>query len=187
MDSKKKDIKNLILVLSSAVLFACALVGMAVLYLGPKGEYKVQSVLINPDTLRTLSFESRDPQNGKRLKYHFDKIEYQDSKKISYNQIVSLEEFEKLFYTIASKNSLNENPLELDTNFQMGDYSILKVWVKGKHPLLDGLHQQIFQEIHFAKNGSGLFRIEIHQSQAEGKWAYFHSNSIKDKFSEWIQ
>src|SRR5690606_41160640 len=76
MGKPRKEVQNLILMLSSAVFVAFVAVVGLVYYFGSSGTYLLRDILISPDAIQRISFTDYNPETGERAPFIFNKIEF---------------------------------------------------------------------------------------------------------------
>ncbi len=151
-----KELRNLMTVLLSAVVFAGAIAGGSLWYYGAFGEYFLRSVLISPDLVGELAYSEKKSQ------YHFDRIElsYIDPDSLQPISIqVDLETYGTIYQILAGGKNVSAEE-QTTARFVSSSLPTLTFYVKAS----DGGGQSLFQQVQFAPDGD-LFRVELRQGK----------------------
>jgi hypothetical protein len=173
MESPKKQIRNLLIVLASGVLGAAALVGFMLYSYGPSGSYQISHVLLKPELIFKLSFSGIDPRSNRNAHFLFDRLEfssYNESTRTIKKWTITPEAYAKFYALVANEKSLATVDESLLNRFNHPARLILYVKTENSSA-------KPFQEIDF-ENGGDYFRVELHEASAQTRWAYFYSPSI---------
>lgn len=189
MNSAKKEVRNLLLLLGSSILAAFLLVAGLVTYYDKGGKTTVAYVLLSPKTIPQLSFPERNSmEGGFKEQYIFDHVAWLvfDPYSRSWKKkILSKEEYERFFDTIASDQSLSGEESSLSAPFLNGQPSRLQLLIKpAKVGIAQASFAQVFQEVQLAEDGIN-YRIELReQDEQGGRWAYFRHPGILHTLKE---
>jgi len=165
----QKQVKQLILVLSAAVIGGFLLTALMIMYYGPAGNYIAGQTILSPDVIERISFNDTHPTTGKTVNFVFDHNEfvYFDYLRGDWRQKeLSSKEYEQFYQLIFSDKSLDSVSEEVLQFFQKPSPLALITSIR-----TDNVPQaKIFQVIQFTKED--YFRVKLH-GQEEGKWVYF--------------
>lgn len=181
-ESQKKQIRNIVLLLTSAVACAALLAAHMIYHYSPSGRYNAGDALLDPLVAETMSYPDVNPATGKKEQFTFGKIlfAYSDSKTRQFKEIaVSEEAYHKFYTSVRSDKSLESVGKEIETLFRVSSPSILTLYVQGESRGSSATTSQVFQVVQFAPQ-SDYYRIQLLGSQ-KGEWAYFqHSHLYQD-------
>jgi len=163
-----KEIRNLMTVLLSAMVFASMIAGFSLWYYSAMGEYFVRNVLLSPDVLDSVAYTEQ------KSRFTFDHIEFSyfdETRQMRKTFQIDRETYREIYKALArSKN--NKPNEEVMNRFFHSNIAILSLYVRA-----DGGGAQVFQEVQFSPNGDD-FRIELRQEKTEDSWAYFSQKEI---------
>jgi len=177
------EVRGLLLLLGCAVLSAAFLAFGMFWYYDTGGVYRLDRVLLSPDTLAALHFEG-DAKLGQSERFVFDSILLSNIEKGDQelvNQTVDTEAY-RLFYELIRKDySLVEGDKTADAAFTGRPGARLAIQVR---PAKGGrtVRPRTFQEIHFSSEGDH-YRVELRNASAEQEWAYFYHEGLWEKAS----
>jgi hypothetical protein len=170
----KIQIRNLLIVIGSGVIFAMALAAFMLGAYSPSGRYSAQNVLLAPETAKIMKYEG----------LVFDRVEYSiwDAKsKVWTKQEVSLPLYQEFYALVKSDESIQELPVEVKQLFDRNP-ATLTLYVRSDVKQSRGQGHS-FQVLQFA-NGGDYYRVELRTGGAneEQQWAYFHHVGLADRF-----
>jgi hypothetical protein len=172
----KEQIRNLLLIIFSAVACGFALAGYMLYYYGPTGKYVVKNALLSPDVIESLSANSGQKSGG-NTRFILDKIEfsfYNSSKREEQKVSLKPETYAKLYHLLSNDTSLIEVPEETMSLFYRSSPASLILTVRSENKVSAEESSKVFQEVQFASQGD-YFRIELRsQNSLTDKWAYFY-------------
>lgn len=171
--SKNRDIKNLLVVLGSAVVCAFLLAFVFIYYYGPSGHYLAGHTILDPAIIKQINYQENDPLTGKKVHFLFDKMEfsYFDAQKgLEKKQIVSPSNYQKFYQLIASDVSVSEDSLKLEELFRKSRSTVLTISMRTMNGSGTG-SAKIFQMVQFVQEDH--FRVQLHERQEQGEWVYF--------------
>jgi hypothetical protein len=171
MADRSSEIRNILIVLSTAVATAGMMAAFFVLNFGPSGGYVLDSVLIEPAVLQHLNYNDANPRIGHSDRYIFDKIIWLD-RGISGKE-VDFAAFEKLYAFLKPDKSMNDP--EVERFFLAGINPKVVVWVRTDSPSSWQRDSKIFQEIEFQKD---YYRVSLHAASPKIPFAYFYHPDI---------
>lgn len=175
--SPQKQVRNLLLVIGSAVGLAIALALFSLHYYSPTGSYLAKNVLLSPENVKNMSFSEQNPKTGKMTHYTFDEIEFSffDTAKKSWRkQSVHLQQYEDFYQTVAHLRSLSSVGPEIKDLFSTGHPSILSIKMKNE----GSDASKPFIDVHFSED---YFRVELREQSPTENWAYYFSPNIYQK------
>lgn len=172
---KQRDLKNILLILFTAIVGACLLTFGIISYYGPDGEYIAGHALLNPNMIERINYGDRMGSGGSNRRFMFDRTEFsyfnsQENKTIHLD--VSLPTYQKIYDIIAS-----------DTHVSEPSKSVLETFLKSKPALLQTFMQevgsakttkqtQLFQVMQIAD--TDYYRIQLHPGYDKEEWIYFY-------------
>lgn len=171
-DKSKSEIKQLVLLLSSAVFIAVLFSAILILYYGPTGEYYVRNILLAPEMTGKLDYSERT--GGGR--FVFDRVDfryYDTEEKKWTTRTLNEEEYRKVYTLLASESSLRQVPDEVVSQFNLPNPATLTIYVKSDKTT------KPFQEVVFVNKGD-FYRIMLRTQDSATPWAYFHHRDIYD-------
>lgn len=162
-----REMFRLLFVLAASVFAASLVTYFFVHYYTPSGRYKVEAVVLEPNTLKTLDLHEEGRQ-GKKERYLFDRIIFKDLSDRS--TLVDLDKYEAFLHLLNGDRSQlnNEEPL-----FKRGQYMQVLVIL---HSSGQQSSSKIFQVIEIGKDD---YRVNL-QEELNGQWAVFHHPGIGD-------
>lgn len=169
---QKKEIRQLLYLLGSAVGFAVLFSIFMINFYGPTGQYTVKNILLSPEMTTKLNY--LDGVSGG--KFNFDRITFRyfdDENKQWKSQAVPLTVYRAIFDDLANHTSFVDVPQEIVSQFNAPNSATLTLYVKNDKT------SKIFQELVFVKDGD-LFRISLVEDHPTGKWAYFLDRKVYD-------
>lgn len=174
-DSPRREIRNLLCVVFSAILGACLLTVSLLYYYNPSGRYLVNHVLLSPSLVETLSYQEIHPKTEKSTLWTFQELEFS-----YYNSQTKKEEVilisKALYQTFYEK-------IEQDANVEKVTPAIEEIF--SRHPSARLVirmrgelgESMLFQEVQFSQGG--YYRIPLRQkAQATKSWVYFYHPGI---------
>lgn len=176
----KRQIRNLLIVISSGVLGAFALVGWMLYYYGPSGRYDVSSTLLAPEYVEHLSFVDSNTKTGVKSRFTFEDVlfSYYDPAKKEWKKIsVDADSYKRFYKLIASEKSLENVPPEIISLFNQQYISTLVLKIQTESKAAWQQMSKVFQEVQFANQGD-YFRVELRGLNLTDKWAYFYYPKI---------
>lgn len=181
MESKEnsapyRQIRNLGLVLASAVLCGCLAVFVMSYYWGPAGTYALHDVLLSPDVLPRLSYNVQGNQVKGADRMVFDRMQfrYLDMASGQWKVVeVPLKLYTEFYARVQGDTSLEESNEALGRRIDTSRASRLEIWVKSLG--VGATEKRILQELSFF--GDGFYRVAL-QGQTGGQWIYFEHPHI---------
>lgn len=175
MQTAKKEIFKLLLIICSGAICAFALVAYMLYNYGPTGRYLTQNVLLSPEWIHMLTYQELSPQSGKLTKYLFERVEMsymgKDNKEIVVG--LSLEQYKKIYSLIKQQESLPHPSADIEALFYSQQPARLMIKVKPEMTADVPSSKVIFQEVQFAKD-SRYYRVQLpEKNMRSGPWVYF--------------
>lgn len=180
--SSRKQIRDLLAVISTGVLFAFLLSFYMIYSYGPSGQYLAKNTLLAPQLIHSLSYTDIDSKTGKHSHFVFKEMEfsYFDPKLKLWQKTNIDPKTYGLFYTeISNEQSLldvNDNMIQSFTKASPASLTLTVQTDTSPQTLT-----KVFQEVQFAHQGD-YFRIQLHeQSPDRSQWIYFYHPAIYQK------
>ena len=173
------EVKQLLLLLGSAIVAALCISLFLIHHYGPSGEYYVRNILLSPSVTRELDY--RDGSKGGR--FVFDRAEFRyfnDEEKRWKTRVLSPEAYRTVYEMLENQSSLSFVSDEVLNQFNLPNPAVLSLYVKNEQT------SSLFQEIVFVNNGD-LYRIKLRTDTATASWAYFSARNIYDHILHTIQ
>lgn len=178
--SVKRQIRNLVFLISASVLSAMVLAGSLIMYYGPSGTYAARDVLLSPQVISIINYNDTHPSTGAVTRFVFDSIEfsYFDVPAKRWNKIqVGMEEYAKLYELLIHDRSVSPVTEEMMALFNKANPATLSVRVKPENDK-SALHpSKVFQQVVFVNEGDD-YRVELREGQQQDVWAYYHHPQI---------
>ncbi len=174
--AKRKEVRNLLLVMGSAVACALALALWMLYQYNPTGRYLAKNVLLSPQIMSQISYPETDPKTGATLRYVFDSFEFSyfdTAKKTWSHSTVKPEAYREFYQAVAEDVSILPISEEMRALFSKTPPTTLLVHMH-QGGATDG--KITFQEVDFAPGGD-FYRIQL-RVEAE-TWAYFFHPGIE--------
>jgi hypothetical protein len=184
MNNPRKEVQNLILMLSSAVFIAFIAVVALVYYFGSSGTHLLRDILISPDALKQISFTDYDSDSGDRSSFIFNKIEFtraESSGKEWGRYGVSKQSYEEFYNLVSHERSIPKISDMMIEQFNQIVPSTLTIFVQARDNKGTRENGFIFQRIEFLDN-EDVFRVQMRDSQES--WVYFSYPGIYNKVIE---
>lgn len=171
----KKQIKQLLTVLSAAVFGGFLLAFIMIMYYGPSGLYVAGQTILSPDIIEKINFKDTHPKTHQNVRFIFDHTEFVffDYLRGTWQQKqVPSEAYSKFYQIVALDNSIDDITKDLLELFQKLSPTALVTSVRTDvSPTA-----KIFQVIQFTKEG--YYRVKLHGQEGEGEWAYFYHSDL---------
>lgn len=177
--SKIKQIRNLLIVIGSAIGLSIIAIFLMLYSYGPAGAYLAKNVLISPESAKALYFNDFSPKMGMQAHFVFDLIQfsyYDGVQKAVKHTEIDVTTYAKLYKLIGNDTSLLDVPSENEMAF---DHHAGRLFFKVR---ADGHSSQkssvnLF-EADFIKD---YYRISLRGQSADQQWVYFKHNGILEK------
>lgn len=178
--SQKQHIKQVIVVLLSAVVCASLLAVLMLYRYGPTGHYVAGNALLSPAVIHQVNYKDSHPSTGKGVSFVFNSIEFSYFDILDHQQkrlTVSPEAYEKIYGMIANEQSL----LEVTDKIQMGFETVnnpatMMIIMRTDLSDVSKPITKVFQLVQFANTDH--FRIQLRGTDVAGEWAYFYHPQI---------
>lgn len=170
------QIKTLLAVLASGVIFALLLALFMVQRYSFPDEYKLKNILLSPQVAQELT---GDP-------IAFDHLEYaylDSSGKGIQKRLVDLSSYAKFYAFVEDDRSGRVAPADVAEAFNRAVPATLTLFVRSKVERSSST-LKAFQTVEFALDADH-YRVELHLDLKDGssKWAYFSHPGLKDQLS----
>lgn len=179
LPSQTIEIKNLILLLGSAIGVAVLFSVFMIYYYGPSGEYYVRNIMLSPEMTPKLDFV--DGAKGGRFVFDKAEFRYFDSETNSWKtKILSADNYRAVYELLENEASLTDVPTEVISLFNTPNPATLTLFVKSDKIT------KVFQEIVFVFNGD-YYRVMLRNNEPMRSWAYFYHRKIYDHILHTLQ
>ena len=189
MKKDRREVRNLIFLLSSASFLAFFVVVGLIYYFGTTDTYLVRHILISPDTLAKASFTDYLPATASKSLV-FKKIEFMHGNnrdKGSGCFEVDLHAYNDFYKLISSERSIPILTDEMVTQFNLSPPSSLTIFLQPRDNEPFFREEKIFQQIQFEAGGE-LFRVQFLPAQTSEisfeEWIYFRYPGIYYEFQQ---
>jgi hypothetical protein len=166
------QIRNLMIVMGSAVLCAVLIAYIMVSHYGPSGRYQVSNILLEPSFAEKISYQDSDPQTGKNSRYTFDRFElvYFDNGANRWSSLkLNEKNFQEIYDLIYSDKSVTEVTPDMQSFFYASTPASLTIVVHAENRE----NTKVLQEIQFADHGD-YYRILLRDDNTRQNWVYFY-------------
>jgi len=174
-----REIRNLILLLSSASGMAFLGVIFFVYVLGSSGHYAVRALLMTPESLA-----QRAPHPNHFVLSKMEFIRKDNLGNGWHRCAVNLHAYNAFYQLVSSEKSISDVAEEIVASFTLCSPASLTIFLKPTSQETVLQEAKIYQKIQFV-DGNEFFRVQIHPSQATEvpmeEWAYFRCPGIYDK------
>ncbi len=183
---KRKDLRNLLLVLFASVCAAFFLTVYFIYNYGSTGQYRLTHVLMEPSLLSQLNYNDKDPKTGGTSRYSFNSIEfnwYDDQTKRWKKLQVDTEKYALLFSFLSGDLSIKEVTDPIRNLFNQTRTANLIFTVKTESSAQWQENSKVFQETEFVHQGD-YYRVELREQTSGEHWAYFYHPDVFKKVLE---
>lgn len=180
--SKSRQIRNLLLILGSAVGLACSAMLFMLYSYGPAGTYLAKNVLLSPESAKALHFDDFNPKIGTNSHFVFDLIEfsyYDVTQKRIIRTEIDISTYALLYKLIGSDVSVVDGAKEAGTAFNDAAAS-LSFRVRSDDNYSQGSSKELF-EADFVKD---YYRILLRGQSTDKQWVYFKHTNILEQVLE---
>ena len=177
----RNQIRNLLVVMLSAIACALIISGLLLYKYGPSGGYLAQNTILSPDVTDSLWYTDSNQRTGGNSRFVFDAVEfsYFDNKTNQWQHLKVDQDHYRTFYQIVMHDkSISEITPQLLSLFD-GTASLL---VKVRTESNAGWQEEVktLQRIEFAKDGDH-YRVDLREQNSPNQWAYFAHPQIFNK------
>ncbi|MFI5344240.1 MAG: hypothetical protein ACHQUC_08475 [Chlamydiales bacterium] len=171
----KKQIKQLLFVLSAAVFGGFLLAFIMIMFYGPSGNYIAGQTILSPDIIEKIYFKDTHPKTGQNVPFTFDHNEFvyfDYLRGIWQQKQISLQSYAAFYQYISNDSSLEGVKEEILALFQQSSPTALITTVRTDvSPIA-----KAFQVIQLTKED--YYRVKLQGQGDEGKWAYFYHSGL---------
>ena len=174
--STKKQIRNLLLLLSSAIVFAIGTGVFFVAYYSPSGVYLAKNALLAPEVLDKLKFNDTNSKTGGMSRFIFDSIlfKWQDKQTHQWkNLYVDQQKYAKIYQLLSSDRSILDPATDVQEQFTREQPAQLTIMIRTEN----NSASQSFQQVQFIP-GVDYYRVELHEQNAKARWAYYYHQKV---------
>ncbi|MCB1136655.1 MAG: hypothetical protein KDK78_10330, partial [Chlamydiia bacterium] len=160
--STKQHIRNVLVVILSAVVVGFGTVAWMIYYYGPTGIYVLENILLAPATLKALNYSDIDPSTGRSARYQYDRIDF------SYVDVgtrrwtrsdVDMETYAEVYRILKADKSVEDRQAS-EQLFDRHGIAVLALRVH-LYGQAERKGQRTFQEVQFIDEGDD-YRVEVH-------------------------
>lgn len=180
-EEKGSEIKQLLLLLGSAIGVALVVSAFLILHYGPSGEYYVKNILLAPEIMEQVNY--RDGTKGESQRFIFDRVEFRyfdDQTRSWKTRVLNREVYRDVYKILENQSSLSTVSEEILNQFNLPNPATLTLYVKNENTTIR------FQEVIFVNNGE-VYRVMLRNDAATPSWAYFSQRNIYDHVLHIIQ
>jgi hypothetical protein len=181
-NSKAKQIRNLLLIIGSAVVVSCCALFLMLYSSGLSGAYLAKNVLLSPESVKVLNFNNPGPKSSKTKispQFVFDLIEFSfyDAvhKRVIHTQ-VDIAYYAELYKIIENDSSLTGNAVLNEAALKFNNIEatlFIKFRSRRGEDVLQG-SSDVFK-VEFIKD---YYRISLRDQNLHQQWAYFKHVNI---------
>lgn len=176
--SKAKQIRNLLLVIGSAVGVSFAAIFFMIYSYGPAGTYLAKNMILSPSAVKTLYFANQDANS--HFAFELINFSYYDISQRTIKTVkLGIADYAKLYELIENDVSLLNGVMERSVVFNNIEATLsFKGQREGDFTPLDS--RNLF-EADFIKD---YYRISLRGQNEETQWAYFKHAGILEQILE---
>lgn len=163
--SQVRQIRNLLAVLSIAVVAAAGVSAWMLYHYNPSGRYLAEDILLAPQLIGTASMDKKGNIVFKGVQYISA-----DNQELS----VSQDSYNAFYNAIGKERSLQPIPEEASKAFASGKIPLLVLKIQRNGTV------ETFQEVQFAPQGD-YYRVQLRVAGDEGDWVYYHRKGVKEE------
>lgn len=174
--SKKKQIRNLLIVFLGGIGFAVLFALMGLYHYSPSGKYYAKNTLLAPEVLSQIAIKD----SSSKTRFIYNKIEfsyYEPSEKIVKKISVPEERYKQFYDMVANEESLSNVSDEISSFFNYFPSSLTLTLRPENQP---NDPEKIYQQVNFVNHGD-FFRIVLNDQNAGTNWVYFYHPNIYQK------
>lgn len=179
--SKAKQIRNLLVVIGSAIGVSFIAIFLMLYSYGPAGSYLAKNVLLSPESVNSLYFNDFNSKTGAQAHFVFDLIQfsYYDGvqKKVKHAEI-DMTTYAKLYKLIENDISLLNVPSEQEMAFNL-ETAIGRLFFKVRAG--GNSSQKSSMNLFEADFIKDYYRISLRGQNADQQWVYFRHNGILEQ------
>lgn len=179
-NTQRKDIFSLLALMGTAILVAILLSVVIVMLYGPTGRYSVNTALLAPELIPTLSYNDTNNKTGGSSRFVFDSIEFTfpDASLKQQNLQIDPNQYSRFYQLIASDKSLLDPPPEVISLFTHDPLASIAIKVRTESHAKWQDETKLFQQIDIVND---YFRVSLHEEVLTGNWVYFYHPQIYQK------
>lgn len=181
--TRNQDIRNILVVLGSAVFCACLLAGVFLYYYNPSGRYDAGNTLLDPAIIDSINYQDVHPSTGAKIRYSFDNMEFSyvnSQNKNVHLPLEGIESYQAFYSLVGSLQSIVNVGHEIQTLFLKPPYSVLTINLRSAQGNSKE-NNKVFQVVQFVPED--YFRVQLH-GKNDGEWAYFYQPGLYQKIME---
>lgn len=174
----KKDIRNLVMVISASLLLAVGITSWFLLSYGPSGQYYAKNTLANPSILARLDYNDMNPKTNQMDRYVFDKILYTFWNKTKQEQgslVIPIPVYEKFYNLVQADDSILQPTSEMSSAFRSSPPARLAVKV---HTESNVDYQKDAKDLTLVEVAGDYWRVELNDQNTAIQWVYYKHPNI---------
>lgn len=179
-EQRRRDLRNIILVLSGSVLSAVALCAYMIHSYGPSGRYMVSNALLNPEVAQKLDYVDSFSAKGRPIRFILDGFVfsyYDQTTRKQEKKALDPAKYAKFYELVSGDRSVEEVTNEIMTEFEGQLVATLSINVRPEGSQAVENTAKVFQTVQFSSKGDH-FRVQLHQQGGVGDWVYFYHPGI---------
>jgi len=182
--SANTAIRNVLVILGSAVALAGLLVFCLVVYYSPTGSYKAGNVMLSPEVLGKMTYEQANPGTGQVQRFVYDAVDftyYRANEGGAVTKGVRKERYTKVYKLLQSDSSVSTISRKMEEQFNGPRVAYLTLWV---HPEGNVGPARALYRVYFPAMGN-VYRVEnLQDSAVEEPWIYFLHDNVYEQVLE---
>lgn len=178
--SAKRQVRNLLLVFFSAILFGFIVAIFSVYNYGPSGRYLAPNALLSPDLISSLSYNDTNSKTGGKSRFVFDGFEfthYDAKDKKNKHKQPELDQYAAFYKSIMNDSSMQKVPDSVIALFNNPATATLSINVRTEGHTEWQNDQKAFEQVDFSPDGD-YYRIRLHEAISPDQWIYFNHPGI---------
>lgn len=181
----KRAIKNILMLLVSAIFCGGLLTGFFLYFYGPGGHYLMGNILLNPSIIEKINYQDKDSETGLKVHFMFDRttLSYFDPKSSAIKQKkISSEEYKSFYARVSSDKSLEVIPPQVIELFQHSESFLLTTLMQVAEFSKTSKRTQVFQEVQILKED--YYRLYLLGEGDRKEWVYFFHPGIYKQLNQ---
>lgn len=180
----KRAIKNILILLVSAILCGGLLTGFFLYVYGPTGYYLTGNILLNPSIIEKINYQDKDLDTGLKVHFMFDHtdVSFFDLKSSTIKQKeLSTGEYASFFQVVSSDKSLENASPQVIAQFRHSQPLLLTTVMQVAEFSKTSKRTQVFQQAQILEDH---YRIYLPGQGDKKEWVYFSHPGIYKKLMQ---
>lgn len=169
----KNQIRNIIVVLSSAIICAGFLAVYMITYYGPSGQYIAGNTILSPYIIDKVNFSDKKVKGTVKFVYKGTEFIYLNNENKPVRKEVSYKDYEDFYHLVASEKSLDPSEQDMEQFFSTPHLATLLVSMQTDANAFQAT--SVFQTIQFSDKD--YFRVQL-ENQGRNEWIYFFRQGL---------